>query len=200
MIGPMSDKRIRELCTGDKPMIEPFVDENVREISGASTGNYRFAKKVISYGLSSYGYDMRLATDFKIVTSLYAGIIDPKNIDALHMHEEHSEDYIIIPPNAFALAHTVEYWRIPRNVVGIVLGKSTYARCGLIANVTALEPGWEGHLTIELSNSAPLPLKVYVGEGIAQCILFEASEECEVSYADKQGKYQAQTGITLPRL
>ena len=199
MIGPMSDKRIAELCKGDRPMIDPFVDRNVRV---AVTGDKWCVdtKKIVSYGLSSYGYDMRLADEFKIVTNLHAGIIDPKDFDSLQFHEARADDSIIIPPNAFALARTVEYFRMPRNTIGIVLGKSTYARCGLIVNCTALEPDWEGHLTIELSNSTPLPLRVYVGEGIAQAIFLEAAEDCEQSYADKNGKYMFQKNITLPKV
>lgn len=196
MSGPMSDRRIKELCQGKNPMIEPFVDTNIRKLVDLP---------IISYGVSSYGYDMRVAGEFKIFTNLHTAIIDPKNFDAVGCHEinlkdDGSPDFIIIPPNSFALARSVEYWRIPDNVVGIVLGKSTYARCGLIANITALEPGWCGHLTIELSNSTPLPMKVYAWEGIAQAILFEADERCETSYADKKGKYQAQTGITTPKV
>jgi dCTP deaminase len=183
-------------------MIEPFQESNVRLISKEYEG-LMTTRKVISYGLSSYGYDLRVAGEFKIFTNLHTGIIDPKNFNQLQFHEVTIEEYnpenwIIIPPNAFALARSVEYFRIPRNVIGIVLGKSTLARCGLIANITALEPSWEGHLTIELSNTAPLPMKVYAYEGIAQAIFFEADEVCEMSYADKKGKYQGQVGIQLP--
>lgn len=188
MNGPMSDGRIIELCVGkDKPMIDPFVENQVRN-------------GVISYGLSSYGYDIRCADEFTIVSNLYPSIIDPKNFDSLEYSDVYGQDYVVLPPNAFALTRSIEYLRIPRNVVGICIGKSTYARCGLVANITALEPEWEGHLTIELSNTTPLPLKVYAKEGIAQLILFESDNEPIVSYADKQGKYMRQTGITLPKV
>jgi dCTP deaminase len=173
-------------------MISPFVDCNVR-VSDA-------LHPVVSYGLSSYGYDIRVANEFKIFTNLHAGVINPKNFNELEFHEVVTDGFVVIPPNAFALARSVEYFHIPRHVVGIVLGKSTYARCGLIANITALEPGWEGNLTIELSNTAPLPMMVYAHEGIAQAIFFEADDGCIMSYADKHGKYQGQTGITLPKV
>lgn len=222
MIGQISDRRIKALCNmkyhvhrldlvsdnmcpvcNGYPMIEPFVAENVRHSLPKPNGGlvHDLTKvPIISYGLSSYGYDMRVASEFKIFTNLHAGIVDPKNFDSLQFHEVITNDYVIIPPNAFALARSVEYFRIPKNVIGIVLGKSTYARCGLICNITAMEPGWEGTLTIELSNTAPLPLKVYANEGIAQAIFFEADEECEVSYADKHGKYMHQRGITFPKV
>lgn len=209
MGSPMSDRRITELCKPcelcdciSSPMIEPFEARNIRRTDDLSGDHFG---RVISYGTSSYGYDMRVAGEFKIFTNLHTGVIDPKNFNTLQFHEvvieEGAKDnFIIIPPNAFALARTVEWWCIPRNVVGIVLGKSTYARCGLVANITALEPEWEGHLTIELSNTAPLPIKVYAFEGIAQAIFFESDYECETSYADKAGKYQGQQGITLPKV
>lgn len=189
----INDKRIIELVDQYK-MIDPFISDQK-----TSNGGLQRVRQCISYGLSSYGYDMRLANEFKIFTNMYPGVIDPKDFGTLEFHEVISDDPVIIPPNAFALARSVEYFRIPRNTVGIVLGKSTYARCGLVANITALEPGWEGHLTLELSNTAPLPLKVYPNEGIAQAIFFEG-EECLTSYADKHGKYQFQTGITLPKV
>lgn len=205
MGNPMSDIRIKELCIGLNPMISPFVEGNIRMVGNGPFPFISGSTPVISYGTSSYGYDMRVAGEFKIFTNLHHGIIDPKNFDSLSFHEVNidkgdNERFVIIPPNAFALARTVEYWRIPRNVVGIVLGKSTYARCGLIANITALEPEWKGHLTIELSNTAPLPMKVYAFEGIAQAIFFESDNECKTSYADKRGKYQGQTGIQLPKV
>jgi dCTP deaminase len=167
-------------------MIEPFVEKQVR------TG-------VISYGVSSYGYDMRVADEFQVFTNLYSTVVDPKNFSTQSMVDIKG-DVCIIPPNSFALARSVEYFRIPRSVLTITLGKSTYARCGIVTNVTPFEPGWEGFVTLEISNTTPLPAKIYANEGIAQVVFFEADEECEVSYADKKGKYQQQTGITLPRL
>ncbi len=168
-------------------MIEPFVDGQVRD--GA-----------ISYGLSSFGYDIRVADEFRIFTPATGQltVVDPKAIDAGAM-VPYRGDVCIIPPNSFALARTVEYFRIPRNILTICLGKSTYARCGIIVNVTPFEPEWEGHVTIEISNTTPLPAKIYANEGIAQVLFFEGDEP-EISYADRQGKYQAQTGITLPRM
>jgi dCTP deaminase len=167
-------------------MIEPFEEKQVR-------------KGVISYGVSSYGYDLRIADEFKIFTNVNAAIVDPKHMDPGSMVEFRGE-VCIIPPNSFALGRSVEYFRIPRNVITITLGKSTYARCGIITNVTPFEPEWEGFVTLEISNTTPLPAKIYANEGIAQVLFFESDEECEVSYKDKAGKYQAQTGITLPRL
>jgi dCTP deaminase len=169
-------------------MIEPFENSQVR--SGA-----------ISYGVSSYGYDMRVAREFKIFTNVNSAIVDPKDFDASSF-VEFEGDVCIVPPNSFALARSVEYFRIPRNVLTICVGKSTYARCGIIINVTPFEPEWEGHVTLEISNTTPLPAKVYANEGIAQVLFFEADADdvCEVSYADKQGKYQAQRGVTLPKL
>jgi len=189
----INDRRIMQLCTFQH-MIDPFVSDQK-----TSNGGLQRFRQCISYGLSSFGYDMRLANEFKLFTNRYPGIIDPKDFNTLEYYEFTSDDPVIIPPNAFALARSVEYFRIPRSIVGIVLGKSTYARCGLVCNITALEPEWEGHLTIELSNTAPLPLKIYPNEGIAQAIFFEG-EECLVSYSDKKGKYMSQTGITLPRV
>jgi dCTP deaminase len=169
-------------------MIEPFVDGQVRE--GA-----------ISYGVSSYGYDMRVAPEFRIFTNVLSIIVDPKHFDA-RSFVEFDGDVCIVPPNSFALARSVEYFRIPRNVLTICLGKSTYARCGIITNVTPFEPEWEGHVTLEISNTTPLPAKIYANEGICQVLFFEADEDdvCQVSYADKKGKYQKQTGVTLPKL
>lgn len=167
-------------------MIEPFVDKQVRE-------------EAISYGVSSYGYDLRVADEFKIFTNVHSAIVDPKNF-ASDSFVDFKGDVCIIPPNSFALARSVEYFRIPRQVLTICLGKSTYARCGLIVNVTPFEPEWEGYVTLEISNTTPLPAKVYANEGLAQVLFFEADEPCEQSYADKQGKYQGQTGVTPPRM
>jgi dCTP deaminase len=169
-------------------MIEPFVDGQVRE--GA-----------ISYGVSSYGYDMRVAPEFRIFTNVLSVIVDPKHFDA-RSFVEFDGDVCIVPPNSFALARSVEYFRIPRNVLTICLGKSTYARCGIITNVTPFEPEWEGFVTLEISNTTPLPAKIYANEGICQVLFFEADDEdvCQTSYADKKGKYQKQTGVTLPKL
>ena len=169
-------------------MIEPFVDGQVRE--GA-----------ISYGVSSYGYDMRVAPEFRIFTNVLSAIVDPKHFDA-RSFVEFGGDVCIVPPNSFALARSVEYFRIPRNVLTICLGKSTYARCGIITNVTPFEPEWEGFVTLEISNTTPLPAKIYANEGICQVLFFEADDDdvCQTSYADKKGKYQKQTGVTLPKL
>jgi dCTP deaminase len=167
-------------------MIEPFVESQVRA-------------GVISYGVSSYGYDMRIADEFKIFTNVYSAIVDPKNFSAESFVEFQGE-VCIVPPNSFVLGRSVEYFRIPRRVLTICVGKSTYARTGLIVNVTPFEPEWEGYVTLEISNTTPLPAKVYSNEGIAQVLFLEADEECEISYADKKGKYQGQTGVTPPRL
>ena len=169
-------------------MIEPFVDGQVRE--GA-----------VSYGVSSYGYDMRVAPEFRIFTNVLSVIVDPKHFDA-RSFVEFDGDVCIVPPNSFALARSVEYFRIPRNVLTICLGKSTYARCGIITNVTPFEPEWEGFVTLEISNTTPLPAKIYANEGICQVLFFEADDNdvCQTSYADKKGKYQKQTGVTLPKL
>jgi dCTP deaminase len=182
-----SDRWIRRLAREHR-MIEPFADSQVRE-------------GVISYGVSSYGYDMRVAPEFKIFTNVLSAIVDPKEFDA-RSFVEFMGPVCIVPPNSFALARSVEYFRIPRNVLTVCVGKSTYARCGIITNVTPLEPEWEGFVTLEISNTTPLPAKIYANEGIAQVLFFAADEgdECEQSYADKRGKYQAQTGITLPKL
>ena len=167
-------------------MIEPYSEAQVRE-------------GVISYGVSSYGYDVRIADDFKIFTNINSTIVDPKSFDP-RSFVDFKGDVCVIPPNSFALARTVEYFRIPRSVLVVCLGKSTYARCGIIVNVTPLEPEWEGIVTLEVSNTTPLPAKIYANEGIAQMLFFESDEVCRTSYADKKGKYQAQQGLTLPRL
>ena len=159
----------------------------------------RCEQGVISYGLSSYGYDIRVADEFKVFTNINSTVVDPKNFDSRSFVDVKA-DVCIIPPNSFALAKTVEYFRIPRNVLTVCVGKSTYARCGLIVNVTPFEPEWEGFVTLEISNTTPLPAKVYANEGISQVLFFESDEECEVSYKDKAGKYQKQQGLTLPRL
>ncbi|MEN9654561.1 MAG: deoxycytidine triphosphate deaminase [Chlamydiota bacterium] len=172
----------------DHKMIEPFADGLVREAKG---------QKLVSYGLSSYGYDLRVAKDFKVFTNVYNSIVDPKNFSADAFVDIHA-DTCIIPPNSFALARSVEYFRIPRNVLTLCIGKSTYARCGIIVNVTPFEPGWEGYVTLEISNTTPLPAKIYAGEGLAQVLFFVGAESCEVSYADRNGKYMHQTGITAP--
>jgi dCTP deaminase len=172
----------------EQGMITPFEPRQIR--SGDNGG-------MISYGVSSYGYDVRCAREFKIFTNINSSIVDPKNFDEKSFIDVCS-DVCIIPPNSFALARTVEYFRIPRNVLTICLGKSTYARCGIIVNVTPLEPEWEGHVTLEFSNTTTLPAKIYANEGVAQMIFLEASESCAVSYRDRQGKYQGQMGVTLP--
>ena len=182
-----SDRWIRRMAT-QSGMIEPFADRQVRQ-------------GVISYGVSSYGYDMRVAREFKIFTNVHNTVVDPKGFDGKSF-VEYEGDVCIVPPNSFALATSVEYFRIPRNVLTICVGKSTYARCGIITNVTPFEPEWEGFVTLEISNTTPLPAKIYANEGIAQVLFFEADadDECEVSYADRKGKYQAQRGITLPTI
>jgi dCTP deaminase len=167
-------------------MIEPFVDHQVRN-------------GVISYGVSSYGYDIRVADQFKIFTNVFNAVVDPKNFDPRSM-VDFQGDECLIPPNSFALARTVEYFRIPRSVLTVCLGKSSYARCGIIINITPFEPEWEGYVTLEISNTTPLPAKIYANEGIAQVLFFESDEECEQSYRDKKGKYQAQRGVTLPKI
>jgi len=188
-----SDRWIRRMAR-DHRMIDPFTDSQVRETDSKG-------KKVISYGVSSYGYDMRVAPEFKIFTNVLSAIVDPKEFDPKSF-VEYEGDVCIVPPNSFALARSVEYFRIPRNVLTICVEKSTYARCGIITNVTPFEPEWEGHVTLEISNTTPLPAKIYANEGICQVLFFEADDDdvCETSYADKKGKYQAQRGVTLPRL
>lgn len=183
--GILADHQIRDLAQ-NQGMIEPFVEKQTRD-------------GVISYGLSSYGYDARCAPDFKIFTNVDNAMVDPKEFsDTSFVTRE--QDVCVIPPNSFVLTHTTEYFRIPDDVLVICLGKSTYARCGLIVNVTPLEPGWEGHVTLEISNTTPLPAKVYANEGVAQFLFFKGSKPCEVSYADRAGKYMGQRGVTLPKL
>ena len=184
-----SDNWIKKMAL-EHGMIEPFVDRQVKQLTD---------QKVVSYGVSSYGYDLRVANEFKIFTNVYNSIVDPKNFtdDAFIQRDG---DICIVPPNSFALARSVEYFRIPRNVLTICLGKSTYARCGIIVNVTPFEPEWEGYVTIEISNTTPLPAKIYANEGIAQVLFFQADEQCDVSYADRKGKYMRQVGITLPQI
>ena len=184
-----SDKWIRRMAK-EHGLIEPFEPGQVREVEG---------RRVISYGTSSYGYDIRCAPEFKVFTNIHSTVVDPKNFDEKSFVDFH-DDVCIIPPNSFALARTLEYFRIPRNVLTICLGKSTYARCGIITNVTPFEPEWEGHVTLEISNTTPLPAKIYANAGISQVLFFESDEDCEVSYKDKAGKYQNQQGLTLPRL
>jgi dCTP deaminase len=183
-----SDKWIRRMAR-EHGMIEPFEAGQVREGPNG---------RLVSYGTSSYGYDIRCSDEFKIFTNINSAIVDPKNFDA-NSFVDVKADVCIIPPNSFALARTVEYFRIPRNVLTICLGKSTYARCGIIVNVTPFEPEWEGHVTLEFSNTTPLPAKIYANEGVAQVLFFESDEVCETSYRDRGGKYQGQKGVTLPR-
>ena len=183
-----SDRWIRAMAT-DQGMIEPFEPGQVRESDG---------KSIVSYGTSSYGYDVRCSREFKVFTNIESAIVDPKNFDESSFVDK-TGDICVIPPNSFALARTVEYFRIPRNVLTICLGKSTYARCGIIVNVTPLEPEWEGHVTLEFSNTTPLPAKIYANEGVAQMLFFESDEACETSYRDRGGKYQGQQGVTLPK-
>jgi len=183
-----SDRWIRRMAQAEG-MIEPFEPGQIRESANG---------RIISYGTSSYGYDVRCADEFKIFTNINSAIVDPKNFSDDSFVDIQS-DVCIIPPNSFALARTVEHFRIPRNVLTICLGKSTYARCGIIVNVTPLEPEWEGHVTLEFSNTSPLPAKIYANEGVAQMLFFESDEVCEISYKDRGGKYQGQKGVTLPR-
>jgi dCTP deaminase len=183
--GVKADRWIRRMAREHR-MIEPFCDHQVRD-------------GVISYGLSSYGYDLRIADEFRIFTNLNTTIVDPKNFDIKSL-VDFKGPVCIIPPNSFALGRSVEYFRIPRNVITVTLGKSTYARCGIITNVTPFEPEWEGFVTLEISNTTPLPARIYANEGIAQVLFFESDEPCELSYADKKGKYQGQTEVTLPRI
>ena len=180
-----SDNWIKRLAL-EQRMIEPFVDEQMR------TG-------VISYGLSSYGYDVRVGDEFKVFTNVFNTVVDPKNFDPKSFVDIKAE-VCIIPPNSFALARTIEYFRIPRDILTVCLGKSTYARCGIIVNVTPFEPEWEGTATLEISNTTPIPAKIYANEGIAQVLFFQSDEPCAKSYKDKKGKYQAQRGVTLPKI
>jgi dCTP deaminase len=183
-----SDRWIRRMAA-QHSLIEPFEPQQVRDNASG---------RVVSYGTSSYGYDIRCAGEFKIFTNINTAVIDPKNFDEKSFVDVHA-DACIIPPNSFALARSLEYFRIPRNILTICLGKSTYARCGIIVNVTPLEPEWEGHVTLEFSNTSPLPAKIYANEGVAQVLFFESDEVCETSYRDRAGKYQGQRGVTLPK-
>jgi len=184
-MGLKPDHWIRKMAQ-EQRMIEPFEPGQVRN-------------GVISFGVSSYGYDIRVADEFKIFTNVYSAVVDPKHFDPKSM-VDYKGEVCVIPPNSFALARTIEYFRIPRKVLTVCLGKSTYARCGIIVNVTPFEPEWEGYVTLEISNTTPLPARIYANEGIAQVLFFEADEECETSYADKKGKYQSQQSIVLPKL
>jgi dCTP deaminase len=188
-----SDRWIRRMAR-ERGMIDPFVDNKIQQVDA-------HGKRVISYGVSSYGYDMRVAPEFKIFTNVLSAIVDPKDFDSKSF-VEFEGPICIVPPNSFALARSVEYFRIPREVLTICVGKSTYARCGIITNVTPFEPEWEGHVTLEISNTTPLPARIYANEGICQVLFFEADVDdiCETSYADKAGKYQRQVGVTLPKL
>ncbi len=179
------DHWIRKMAK-EHNMIEPFVEGQI-------------SKGVISYGLSSYGYDIRVSNEFKVFTNVFNSMVDPKNFDEKSFVEI-EDDCCIVPPNSFALARTVEYFRIPRSTITVCVGKSTYARCGIIVNVTPFEPEWEGFVTLEISNTTPIPAKIYANEGIAQVLFFESDQECETSYADKKGKYQGQKGITIPKV
>jgi dCTP deaminase len=174
----------------EKGMIEPFVERQVRDAEG---------HKLISYGLSSYGYDLRVSDEFKVFTNVFSAMVDPKQFDDKSFVDVKT-DVCVVPPNSFALARSVEYFRIPRDVLTICVGKSTYARCGIIVNVTPFEPEWEGHVTLEISNTTPLPAKIYANEGLAQVVFFAAQDVCETSYADRGGKYMKQQGITVPRM
>jgi len=184
-MGIKADSWIKRMAL-ERGMIEPFVENQVRD-------------GVISYGLSSYGYDIRVADEFKIFTNVYSATVDPKAFDTRSM-VDYNGDVCVIPPNSFALARTIEYFRIPRSILTICVGKSTYARCGIIVNVTPFEPEWEGFVTLEISNTTPLPAKIYANEGIAQVLFFDGDEICETSYADRKGKYQKQQSILLPKL
>ena len=184
-MGIKSDRWIRRMAL-ERGMIEPFVDAQVKE-------------GVISFGVSSYGYDLRVADEFKIFTNLFNTVVDPKAFDS-ESFVDFKGEVCVIPPNSFALARSVEYFRIPRDVLTVCMGKSTYARCGIITNVTPLEPEWEGHVTLEISNTTPLPARIYANEGLCQVLFFQADEPCELSYRDKRGKYQSERGITLPKI
>jgi dCTP deaminase len=184
-MGLKPDHWIKKMAL-EQRMIEPFIERQVRE-------------GVISYGVSSYGYDIRVADEYKIFTNVFSAVVDPKHFDPRSM-VDFKGDICVIPPNSFVLARTIEYFRIPRQVLTVCLGKSTYARCGLIVNVTPFEPSWEGYVTLEISNTTPLPARIYSNEGIAQVLFFEGDEECDISYADKNGKYQKQQSIVLPKL
>ena len=183
-----SDRWIRQMAKSHG-LIDPFEPQQIREVDGA---------RVISFGTSSYGYDMRCAPEFKVFTNINSTIVDPKDFDARNFVDIDGQ-VCVIPPNSFVLARTIEYFRIPRDVLTICLGKSTYARCGIIVNVTPLEPEWEGHVTLEFSNTTPLPAKIYANEGVAQVIFLQSDQSCEVSYKDRDGKYQGQRNVTLPK-
>ena len=184
-----SDKWIRRMAN-EYRMIDPFEPDQVKQVDG---------RRIVSYGTSSYGYDIRCADEFKLFTNINSTIVDPKEFDEKNF-VNFKGDSVIIPPNSFALARTVEYFRIPRNILPVCLGKSTYARCGILVNVTPFEPEWEGYVTLEFSNTTPLPAKIYANEGVAQVIFFESDEVCETSYKDRGGKYQGQRGVTLPKM
>ncbi len=186
----LSDKSILEICKKHN-MIEPFVEEQQRYDAND--------KRIISYGLSSYGYDARVSSEFKIFTNIDSAIVDPKDFNH-QSFVDRDTDVCIIPPNSFALARTVEYFRIPNDILVVCVGKSTYARCGIIVNVTPLEPGWEGHVTLEFSNTTPLPAKIYAREGACQFLFFKGDQECRTSYANRDGKYMQQRGVTLPAM
>lgn len=186
-MGLQSDRWIRQMAK-THGMIEPFAETQVRYVE---------EEKVISFGLSSYGYDLRVSNEFKVFTNLHNSIVDPKHFND-NAFVDVETDVCIIPPNSFALSRSVEYFRIPRNVLTLCIGKSTYARCGIIVNVTPFEPEWEGYVTLEISNTTPLPAKIYANEGLAQVLFYQAAEECEISYADRKGKYMGQKNITLP--
>jgi dCTP deaminase len=185
-----SDKWIRRMAV-ERGMIEPFVDGQIKKTESG--------ERVISYGLSSYGYDLRVSNEFKVFTNVFGSVVDPKAFDD-RSFVDMKTDVCVVPPNSFALARSVEYFRIPREVLTICVGKSTYARCGIIVNVTPFEPEWEGHVTLEISNTTPLPARIYANEGLAQVVFFESKEACETSYADRAGKYMGQRGITIPRM
>ncbi|MEM7164348.1 MAG: dCTP deaminase [Planctomycetota bacterium] len=187
------DRWIHTMAT-EHGMIEPFEAGQVRSVTEDGV-----ERRVISYGISSYGYDLRVCDEFKVFTNVHSSIVDPKGFDEKSFVDIKA-DSCLIPPNSFALARSIEYFRIPRKVLTVCLGKSTYARCGIIVNVTPFEPEWEGHVTIEISNTTPLPARVYANEGIAQVLFFESEDECAVSYKDRGGKYQGQRGITVPRM
>src|SRR5438552_2683565 len=186
----LSDKEVRRLAT-EKRMIQPFVERQVRQLDNG--------QRAISYGLSSYGYDLRVGDEFKVFTNVFNTVVDPKNFDAKSFVDLQAA-VCIVPPNSFALARSIEYFRIPRDILTICIGKSTYARCGIIVNLTPFEPEWEGNVTLDISNTTPLPAKVYANEGLCQILFFQSDEMCEVSYADRKGKYQKQQGIVLPKL
>jgi dCTP deaminase len=189
-MGVQPDTWIRRMAV-EHGMIEPFAEAQVRKTSDGDS--------IISYGISSYGYDLRVSNEFKVFTNVFNTVVDPKHFDERSFVDMQT-DVCIVPPNSFALARSIEYFRIPRDILTICLGKSTYARCGIIVNVTPFEPEWEGHVTLEISNTTPLPAKIYANEGLAQVLFLQAEAECEVSYADRKGKYMKQRGITVPKM